>query len=349
MTFGGQAGHTATLDLWELELSPQACEQTTPPGQLGSSIGDTPSGGTLTFEETGGQDVVLDSSTTLNGDLVLSAGDNDNLTIEGAGSLELGGNTLTFDGADSDSVINVPIQGDSDSVLEMTGGGTTELGGDVQVGTLFCSGGKLVISGNVTADEIVVAPGVEVVVMPGAVLNGPITVSGTLKGEGTIDGPVTISGGGVFDPGKSPGAMTVNGDLNFDEFSTLRIEIEGDQSYVKHDQIVVNGAVVISDNVNLEVVATLEGELGMHVNFIHNDGTDEIDGVFSGLEENATIAVGAMDYPVSYMAGDGNDIAVKANNVTIPTLSQWEAMLRAGLLGLLAFRKAKSVRAGGSI
>ncbi|MCI5222840.1 MAG: hypothetical protein D3924_09255 [Candidatus Electrothrix sp. AR4] len=43
---------------------------------------------------------------------------------------------------------------------------------------------------------------------------------------------------------------------------------------------------------------------------IDNDGSDPVVGTFNGLDELATVTVDRVEYQISYVGGDGNDVTL---------------------------------------
>ncbi|TCK30414.1 outer membrane autotransporter protein [Ancylobacter aquaticus] len=75
---------------------------------------------------------------------------------------------------------------------------------------------------------------------------------GVLGGTATI-GALTVNSGGTVAPGTSPGTLTVNGPVAFNAGSTYEVDITADGA---HDLITATGAVTLSPDAGVEVVAT---------------------------------------------------------------------------------------------
>ncbi|MCO6459575.1 MAG: VCBS repeat-containing protein, partial [Pirellulaceae bacterium] len=150
-----------------------------------------------------------------------------------------------------------------------------------------------------------------------------IQANGTLTGTGTINASVTVNDDGDLRPGSSPGILSM-GDLDLD--GDLFIELFGDGGAGDangHDRIDVTGAVNIdSGTATLSVDATgltLAEAAGMEFVIINNDGTGPGDhtGHFNGLLEGAVVISNVngigLDLTITYMGGDGNDVALRVN------------------------------------
>jgi len=131
-------------------------------------------------------------------------------SIEGAGTFALNGSSLTTGGRNTSTIVSGPIV---DSLgtnfggqLTKVGAGTLTLAGaNTYTGLTTVNGGTVSVTGSLTGGAVVNS---------GAVLNG----------TGTIGGVVTVNSGGTFDPGLSPGTVTVGG-LQMNAGGRLRIEL----------------------------------------------------------------------------------------------------------------------------
>jgi hypothetical protein len=264
--------------------------------------------------------------------ITLQIGDQDlDPATLGSDPLELGEGTLTLDGGGNSATIDNDINGGPQSQLALNGtGGMQELGGTVNVGTITATTGTLLITGNVTADNIMVAKGTLIVVAPGAQLNGNISVIGTLSGSGTINGSVTMEPGSVLAPGQSPGQLTINGDLTFAAYSEYQAELLGTVPGTGYDQVIVNGAIIINPLVQLDLVSDGNAPIGNEYRILDNDASDGIDGAFANAAEGADITVGAELFSKSYVGGTGND-GVVTRAAIVPGVPQNLAVTPVGL------------------
>ncbi|MDX1409088.1 MAG: hypothetical protein R3330_13160, partial [Saprospiraceae bacterium] len=129
---------------------------------------------------------------------------------------------------------------------------------------------------------------------------------------------------GELEPGGENGfeVFELQGDLTAVSSTTLVIDISGPDpgnQIGDHDQVDVAGTIDLSTSPVLEVllrnayVPTLDQEFVI----INNDGVDAVTGTFSGLAEGATINVGNVEFEISYVGGDGNDVVLTAVSVNV--------------------------------
>jgi T5SS/PEP-CTERM-associated repeat protein len=99
-----------------------------------------------------------------------------------------------------------------------------------------------------------VRDGGSIVVGEGQPTAGTIVVGqgGLLCGDGKIEGNVMMTSG-IFSPGHSPGALTIDGDLSTADDGVLRMEIGGKQDSYR-DRIVINGAAALRGRLDLVFV-----------------------------------------------------------------------------------------------
>lgn len=138
--------------------------------------------------------------------------------------------------------------------------------------------------------------------------------------------------GGTLAPGAGIGITTIDGDgtnaYTLGSLGTLEIELDG----TGFDQLLVNdGLVSLLGNLDLIAGPGLAG--GEYV-ILSNDGTDAITGMFAGRTEGSTFSEDGYEFTISYLGGDGNDVALTL--VPEPTSL---ALLGIGAMGLLARRR----------
>ena len=226
-------------------------------------------------------------------------------TIGGSGDeLSLAATSLETDtsASDGDQFLS---EADSISVTSLNAGS----------GTVTISGGTFALgSGTSVTDTttIDVATGGTLDVNGQTETLTQVTVSGgSLVGTGTLSSPVS-AGSGTVAPGNSPGVIAT-GDLNLGAASTLLIEANSPYTTAgtDYDQLDVTGTVTIAVGATLSLsggaVATSGGE---NVIIINNDGSDAVNGTFSGLPEGSPVTVGSFSGTITYQGGDGNDVAL---------------------------------------
>ena len=187
---------------------------------------DSASGGTARFILNNG---TFDMSGLTSGGMTAGS-------IEGSGSVFLGGNALTVGGNNLSTVFSGAIQnggtfGGTGGSLVKTGTGTLILSGtNSYTGATTISQGTLQLDGTITS---------AVTVDSGAVFSG----------NGTVDpATVTINSGAVFAPGLpgQPGTfMTVNGSLAFQSGAIYLVQLNPSTT----TYVMVNGAVTLAGTV----------------------------------------------------------------------------------------------------
>ncbi len=88
----------------------------------------------------------------------------------------------------------------------------------------------------------------------------------TLGGTGTINANVTVNSGGIWAPGNSPGTITVNGNLVYNNSAILNYEL-GQASVpggLYNDLTIVNGDLTFGNNVTLNVTDSNAFGLGVY-------------------------------------------------------------------------------------
>ena len=154
----------------------------------------------------------------------------------------------------------------------------------------------------------------------GSIANSTMTGGGILAGTGTVPA-LTFSG--ILRPGQdfqsaccndphttgifSTGSLT----LNHVQDPTLFVDIHGATPGVNYDQVAVTGTVTLNN-------PTLQGDItgvpgpGQSFIIISNDGVDPVSGTFNGLPEGASITLSGKTLNITYVGGDGNDVALTA-------------------------------------
>ncbi|HTY98505.1 MAG TPA: hypothetical protein VMB75_01630, partial [Rhodocyclaceae bacterium] len=161
--------------------------------------------------------------------------------LTSSGSVSLGGGTFTNAITNTGSVTVAsgatftqlfPNQGTFDlpSGTATFSNGFTQNGGTVNLGSSIASPGSITVGGS-----------------------GFNLVSGTVSGSGTITGNVSI-GSGTLNPGYSPGALTIAGNLILSATSATKIEIDGPTpgtAGVTYDYVNVLGSATLAGTLNV--------------------------------------------------------------------------------------------------
>jgi len=224
---------------------------------------------------------------TLSAPVTLTADD-----ISLIGTVDNGGNLLTIDVGGTSSAANFAISGAGG--LTKDGSGTFSLGGaSTYDGATTVADGTLSVAGSLD-------------------MGAPVTVQngGTLAGTGTIGRPISVQSGGTLSPGTSPGALST-GNLTLASGSSFDVEAQAPfmTAGTDYDQLDVTGTVDLTGS-TLSFTATGAPTDSRLLTLISNDGGDAVTGTFAGLPEGATVTSGSFSGTISYIGGDGNDVAI---------------------------------------
>lgn len=128
---------------------------------------------------------------------------------------------------------------------------------------------------------------------------------GTLSGNGIL-GPVSGFSGTVS-PGDPSGSITL-GNTSMNNLFTLGLGLGGSGG---NDSLVINGSLAIN-NASLSLSTGSNLVQGSTITIIQNDGSDAVNGTFSGLPEGSSFTSGAYIFQISYKGGTGgNDVTLK--------------------------------------
>ena len=229
---------------------------------------------------------VQSGTLTLTGNAVLPAGVALNLnggTLTNSGTLDIGGTfdlsggafagtgSLNMTGGALNLALGNTVAWTNDGALTNTGtlnlagstiknaitnNGTINVGAGLTFDKAFVNNNTLVLgsgSGTTTFTGGLVQNGSASTStqLNGGTLAGDFTLNGgKLSGSGTVGGSVTIANG-TLAPGFSPGAITVQGNLNLDAASVLTVELGGTVQGSGYDFINVQGAATLAGTLNV--------------------------------------------------------------------------------------------------
>lgn len=263
------------------------------------------------------------------GKVIVSADDDDagGGTITYAAPIDPGGGDLDLHLADADGEISAPING-SGAVNKLGGGAMALSAANTYSGQTNVEEGTLLVEGSIAGTSVEVGSGA------------------TLGGSGSISTAVNVGDGGTLAPGASSGLLTVNGGQSFAAGSTFSVEIDDDNAGgavagVDYDQLAVNGLVDIgATSTGATLAITTAGSTAIAAGdayvLLANDAAEAIDGRLTTLvvDGNIVAAAGVAEGTVvstdfggsgltarlTYLGGDGNDLAIVVDGPLALTL-----------------------------
>ena len=241
---------------------------------LGISGGPFTSAEPITFA--GGSWVIAYGQNTLSGAIILN---NDVVFYSGGASVK-----LTISGAISGSY-----------GISKSGEGTLVLSGtNSYLGTTDISNGDLSVTGSITSN----------VSIDGA--------SARLSGGGAVGSISFGSSGGTVYPSVdgTPDTLTSNGGFTGTADATFLVGMDSTQA----SRLAVNGTVSIGGAaLTIDLQSGYSPPFGHVFRIIQNDGTDPTTGTFNGLAEGAMHETGGLEFGISYLGGNGNEV-----NIAVP-------------------------------
>ncbi len=256
--------------------------------------------------------------------------------------------------------INVGHWNNSLGLLNVSGTGLVETGGDLNVGngdnsvgsvaiangTVTQTGGTVRVGGNLNIGNDVEAIGVynlnggTLDLTGGSINDGAGTSTfnfnnGRLEGLGNFNFAEVLQTDGVLAVGPTAGTgiSTINGNYSLLLAGDIELSILDTSAF---DTLNVNGTVSLLGG--LRIVQDTPG-LPLNTEFVlvQNDGVEPIVGAFTTLSEGGVFVTSAGNaFAVSYLGGDGNDVEVRV----VPEPGTGLLMLgAAGLIGSLRRRR----------
>ncbi len=264
-------------------------------------------------------------TTWLNGGVLALGADN----VLSTATVYLNGGTLASDGAGARALDNSLTLNASSSLGEASGGtGNLTLGGDFDIGTIpktltvynrstltgavsGTAGGSFTKAGpgtlvlthaNTYAGTTAITAGT-LLVNAAHTGGGAYALSGTstLGGAGSTDSAVTLDSPASLSPGEAttPAIFTVNNAVTLRNGTFLRLNINGPDAGTGYDQLIVTGALQLTD-ATLIVDVSPEYVPPMDTVFTIIKDFSNLTGTFAGLPEGRELSCGSTGFVVHY-------------------------------------------------
>ena len=219
--------------------------------------------------------------------------------LSGAGTVLLGGKTLTF-GTANDTLFSGPISGNGGGLVKQGTGTFTLTGANSYTGATDVLAGTLLVNGNQSA-----ATGLT-----------SVASGATLGGFGTLGGDVTIADGATLAPGAGgPGALTINGNLALASGATLGFEFgqANNPGGPLNDVVNVGGNLVLDGTIDVAVAPGGSFDIGLYRVFNYG----------GALTDNG-LTLGAMPPGSNMLVQTAIDGEVNLINRGTATLNFWD-------------------------
>ncbi len=239
-------------------------------------------GGELSLSE--GVTLRVTGATDIDNDINLSGGMPGTATVQADAAVTLSG--------------DISGMGSSTGLAKAGIGTLTLSGTDTYTGATQVAAGALLVNGALTGTSAVT-------VAAGATLGGSGSI-GSLANRGAV----TVESGGTIAAGTGPGVLTLNNGLTVESGGTIAADVIGATVGTGYDQIKVYGAVNITGATLSINFGSFTPSAGGSFTLIDNDLADAVVGTFNGLAEGALVTIGGVDFNISYVGGDGNDVVL---------------------------------------
>ena len=142
----------------------------------------------------------------------------------------------------------------------------------------------------------------------------PVAVysGGTLGGSGAVSMVRVASGGACSPGGASTGVLTV-GSIGLESGATVVIQADGATAGTGYDQLRSTGSVNLA-GATLSASGSI-ASASSTLTIVDVQGAAAVSGTFAGLPEGSTMTVNGVDFTISYVGGDGNDVTLRSGHV----------------------------------
>jgi hypothetical protein len=130
---------------------------------------------------------------------------------------------------------------------------------------------------------------------------------------------LVATGGTVRPSADSP--LTIAGNVSLNQAVTLEIFIGKINNEVSLGRLNVNGSVNLGGSTLTVTPSSNAPAANTTSVIIDNDGSEPVNGTFSGLSEGAIITSGINQFQLSYVGGDGNDVTLRFLGSAPPTIT----------------------------
>lgn len=202
----------------------------------------------------------------------------------------------TFSVTNAGAQLNITTGINNAGVLTLDGNGQFLISGIISgTGTVVKNGSGSVVFTNLNAFD-------------GFTVNGGVAGGNGLVGDTIVNAGGTITGGTPVNPSFSTGDLSVLG-------GTVQLAMV---SPLAAQQIAVSGLLTLTGaTLDFLIPAGNEPPANAQILLIANDGVDPVVGAFNGLPENAVVTVDGRNFRITYVGGDGNDVALISTQADI--------------------------------
>ncbi len=266
------------------------------------------------------------------------------------GGTGLGSSGRIINSATTDNTLTVTnntdftYNGTIESNVALTKAGTGKLtlsATHTYQGATTIAGGTLELTGAITASPVIDVQSGATFDVTNVTAGYLLASTQTLKGSGTVNGFVGVNG--TITPGATTGTLTILGPANFNNGSTLSLDIAGPAAF---DKLTASG-IALDDTVKLTIGLTYAPAANTQFLVVNNTGTLPIGGTrgsftWNGpeglLSEGEHFSVAGQEFSITYQGGTGNDVVLTAVPEPATPLA-----LTSGLLALLATRRRQRI------